>query len=159
MKKQILDFIKAVLFNLGLATLGMTVFVMLSGDQLRGFSTIGALGSAGVPVRLILQLLFLSMIVNALGRLFLSSLVIKNMKPSLRMILAAGCACPIVLGSVIFFGWIPVHETGGIVGIAVAAICFLCVFTCSARRFIRKEREENQQLADALSQYKSSHTT
>lgn len=155
MKKHILNYIKAVLFNLGLSTLGASVIIMLFGDQMKGGSTIGALGSEGVPVCLIIQLLCLCLIVNALARLFLSDLVIKDMKPSLRIILAAGCACPIVLGSAIFFGWIPVHEPGGIIGIAVGAACFLCAFTCSARRFIRREEAENKQLAEALERYKS----
>ena len=155
MKKAIVNYFRAVLINLGLSTLGMTGIVMLAGDQIKGRSTIGALGSGGVPVRLIFQLLFLSMTVNALGRLFLSDAVIKNMKPSLRIILAAGCALPIVLGSAVFFGWIPVRESGGRIGILFAAVVFLCAFTCSARRFIRREEAENKQLAEALERYKS----
>ena len=156
MKKHILGYIKAVLFNLGLSSLATVILIMLFGDEIKGISTIGALGSEGIPVRLYLQLLFLCLIVNGLSRLFLSSLVIKNMKPSLRIILAAGCAFPIVLGSAILFGWIPVHETGGLIGIAVAAVCFPCCFYFSARRFIRREKAENEQLAKALERYKAS---
>lgn len=156
MKNTILNYIKAVLFNLGLSTLGSSVVIMLCGDQMKGLSTIGALGSEGVPVRLILQLLLLCMTVNALARLFLTDTLIKDMKPSLRIILATACAFPLVLGAAVFFGWIPVHESGGIIGIAIGAVCFFCVFTCSARRFIRREEAENKQLAAALERYKSS---
>lgn len=158
MKKYLSDYIRNVLRNLGLFTLAMSVFVSLCGEKVKGITPLAALGSKGIPVRVLFQALLVNLIGVALARLFLSEAVIKDMKPSLRIILATGCAFLTVFAAIIGFGWIPLHEEGSIPGLCVFAVCFPCIFIYSAHRFIRREQAENQQLADALSKYKAEHT-
>ena len=155
MKKYLSDYIRNVLRNLGLFTLGMSVFVSLCGEKVMGITPLAALGSKGIPVRVLFQALLVNLIGVALARLFLSEAVIKDMKPSLRVILATGSAFLTVLVCILAFGWIPLHEKGGIAGIICFTGCFLICFVSRAILFIRREKQENQQLADALRRYKS----
>ena len=155
MKKYLSDYIRNVLRNLGLFTLAMSVFVSLCGEKVMGITPLAALGSKGIPVRVLFQALLVNLIGVALARLFLSEAVIKDMKPSLRIILATGCAFLTVFAAIIGFGWIPLHEEGGIAGIICFTGCFLICFVSRAVLFLRREKQENQQLADALSRYKS----
>ena len=155
MKKYLSDYIRNVLRNLGLFTLAMSVFVSLCGEKVMGITPLAALGSKGIPVRVLFQALLVNLIGVALARLFLSEAVIKDMKPSLRIILATGCVFLTVFAAIIGFGWIPLHEKGGIAGIICFTGCFLICFVSRAILFIRREKQENQQLADALSRYKS----
>ena len=155
MKKYLSDYIRNVLRNLGLFTLAMSVFVSLCGEKVMGITPLAALGSKGIPVRVLFQALLVNLIGVALARLFLSEAVIKDMKPSLRIILATGCAFLTVFAAIIGFGWIPLHEKGGIAGIICFVCCFLICFVSRAVLFLRREKQENQQLADALSRYKS----
>ena len=155
MKKFLTDYIRNVLRNLGLFTLGMAAFVSLFGEKARGISPLTALGSEGITVRLILQALLANLIAVGLARLFLSEAVIREMNPGLRVILATGSAFLTVLICILTFGWIPLHKEGGIAGCIIFTGCFLICFVSRAILFIRREKQENQQLADALSRYKS----
>ena len=155
MKKYLSDYIRNVLRNLGLFTLAMSVFVSLCGEKVMGITPLAALGSKGIPVRVLFQALLVNLIGVALARLFLSEAVIKDMKPSLRIILATGCVFLTVFAAIIGFGWIPLHEEGGIAGFICFVCCFLICFVSRAVLFLRREKQENQQLADALSRYKS----
>ena len=155
MKKYLSDYIRNVLRNLGLFILAMSVFVSLCGEKVKGITPLAALGSKGIPVRVLFQALLVNLIAVALARLFLSEAVIKDMKPGLRVILATGSAFLTVLVCILAFGWIPLHEKGGIAGIICFTGCFLICFVSHAILFIRREKQENQQLADALSRYKS----
>lgn len=155
MKKYLSDYIRNVLRNLGLFTLAMSVFVSLYGEKVMGITPLAALGSKGIPVRVLFQALLVNLIAVALARLFLSEAVIKDMKPGLRVILATGSAFLTVLVCILAFGWIPLHEKGGIAGIICFVCCFLICFVSRAVLFLRREKQENQQLADALSRYKS----
>ena len=155
MKKYLSDYIRNVLRNLGLFTLAMSVFVSLCGEKVMGITPLAALGSKGIPVRVLFQALLVNLIGVALARLFLSEAVIKDMKPGLRIILATGCAFLTVFAAIIGFGWIPLHEEGGIAGFICFVCCFLICFVSRAVLFLRREKQENQQLADALSRYKS----
>ena len=56
---------------------------------------------------------------------------------------------------VLFCGWIPLHAEGGILGFLCFAGCFLLCFISRSILFIRREKAEKQQLAEALRQYRS----
>lgn len=155
MKKYLSDYIQNVLRNLGLFTLAMCVFVSLCGEQVKAVTPLAALGSEGITVRVIFQALLANLIGVGLARLFLSSTVIKDMTPSLRMILATGSAFVTVLCFILVCGWIPLRESGGIIGFICFIATFFCVFLFRAHRFIRHENAENRQLAEALDRYKS----
>ncbi len=155
MKKFLSDYITNVLRNLGLAALALSAFVSLFGEQAKDITPLAALGSAGITVRVMLQMLLANLIAVALARLFLSETVIKDMKPGLRVILATGSAFLTVLVCILAFGWIPLHEKGGIAGFICFVCCFLICFVSRAVLFLRREKQENQRLADALDRYKS----
>ena len=155
MKKLLNDYIVNVLRNLGLFTLAMCVFVSLFGDQVKSVTPLAALGSEGIPVRIIVQALLANLIGVGLTRVFLSNTVIKDMKPSVRMILATGSVFVTVLCIILVCGWIPLKENGGNIGLICFIATFFCVFLIRAYRFISREKAENRELADALDRYKS----
>ena len=155
MKKLLSDYIQNVLRNVGLFTLAESVFVALIGEKAKGITPLAALGSSGISVRLILQVLLVNLISVGLARLFLSSAVIKDMKPSRRMILATVSVFLTVLGCILVCGWIPLRESGGIIGFICFVATFFCAFLFCAHRFISREAAENRRLAEALDRYKS----
>ncbi|HAG14869.1 MAG TPA: hypothetical protein DCG49_13565 [Ruminococcus sp.] len=77
------------------------------------------------------------------------------MQPSRRIIPAAIAAFLPVLIGILAFGWIPLHAEGGFIRFICFIGCFLVCFISRAILFIRREKAENQQLADAPKRYKT----
>ena len=151
MKKHLWTYFLNVMFAFGLTVAFSTIVIMLVGDELKGEAGITMLGSEGIPIAFLLQFLIADMIVMALRKLFLSDLCIKNMKPSLRVILFLVTALCTMTGFILAFRWFPP------VGLFVFIPGSVCAIIVNAVRMLRRENAKNNELADALEQYKFTH--
>jgi hypothetical protein len=139
------------MFAFGLTAAFMTVIVMLLGDEVGAETAVTALGSGGLPTAFLLQLLAAVMTVAALRMLFLSDLLIKRMKPSLRVFFVLVTALLTMLAFILYFGWFPPR------GLIVFVPCAVCILILNTVRLLRREEAKNRELADALDRYKSTH--
>lgn len=151
MKKHLRNYILNVMFSFGLTTAFLTVIIRSVGDRLKGETGMTMLGSNGIPILFLLQFLIADMIVMAFRMLFLSDFLIKDMKPSLRVILFMVTALAAMTGFILVCGWFP--PSGMIVFIPGS----VCAVILNAIRMYRREEAKNKELADALEQYKSTH--
>ena len=152
MKKHLWTYFLNVMFAFGLTVAFLTVVIRLVGDELKGETGMTVLGSDGFPTAFLLQFLIAVMIVMALRKLFLSDLCIKRMKPSLRVILFLVTALLTMTGFILVFNWFPPS------GLTVFIPGSVCAIIVNAVRMLRREELKNKELADALAQYKSTHS-
>ena len=151
MKKHLRTYFLNVMFAFGLTVTFLTIVIRLVGDEIKGETGMTMLGSGGIPTAFLLQFLIADMIVMALRKLFLSDLCIKNMKPSLRVILFLITALLTMTGFILGCGWFPPA------GLCVFIPGSVCAIILNAVRMFRRENAKNKEFADALEQYKSAH--
>lgn len=152
MKKHLRTFFLNAMFAFGLTVAFSTIVIRLVGDEIRGETGMTMLGSDGLTTAFLLQLLIAEMIIMALRQLFLSDLCIKSMKPSLRVILLLITSLLTMTGFILVCGWFPPG------GLLIFLPCSVCAIILSAFRLFRREETKNKELADALEQYKSTHS-
>ena len=152
MKKHLWTYFMNVMFSFGLTTAFSVIVIRLVGEELKGETGMTMLGSEGIPIAFLLQFLIADMIVMALRKLFLSDLCIKNMKPSPRVMLFLVTALITMTGFILVFRWFPPT------GLFVFLPGSVCAIILNAVRMFRRENTKNKELADALEQYKSTHT-
>ena len=150
-KPTILDYLSQVFMIFGITVLTLNIFCLLFGDSAREFSTIFALGSAGLNVKTMMQFLLAIAITIVLRYIFMTDLIIKKMPLVARIIAIFAAAFLNIVVFVILCGWFPVDNL-------MAWIMFLISFaiscTASTAISIFKEKTENRRLAEALSKLK-----
>lgn len=151
MKKHLWTYFLNVMFSFGLTVAFSTIVIMLVSDEIKGETGMTMLGSEGIPIAFLLQFLIADMIVMAFRTLFLSDLFIKNMKPSLRVVLLLVTSLLTMTGFILVCGWFPP------VGLCVFIPGSVCAIIVNAVKLFRRENAKNKELADALEQYKSTH--
>ena len=150
-KPTILGYLAQVFMIFGITVLALNIFCLLFGDSARDFSTIFALGSAGLNVKTMLQFLLAIAITIVLRYIFMTDLIIKKMPLVARIIAIFAAAFLNIVVFVILCGWFPIDNL-------MAWIMFLISFaiscTASTAISIFKEKTENRRLAEALSKLK-----
>ena len=150
-KPTILDYLTQAFMIYGITVLALNIFCLLFGDSARDFSTIFALGSAGLSVKTMLQFLLAIAITIVLRFVFMTDLIIKKMPLAARIITMFAAAFLNIMVFVILCGWFPVDNL-------TAWIMFLISFaiscTVSTAVSLLKEKMENRKLAEALNRLK-----
>lgn len=150
-KPTILGYLAQVFMIYGITVLALNIFCLLFGDSAQDFSTIFALGSAGLNVRTMLQFLLAIAITIVLRYIFMTDLIIKKMPLAARIIAMFGAAFLNIVVFVLLCGWFPVNNL-------MAWIMFLISFaiscTASTAVSIFKEKAENRRLEEALNRLK-----
>ena len=150
-KPTILGYLTQVFMIFGITVLALNVFCLLFGDSARDFSTIFALGSAGLNVTTMLQFLLAIAITIVLRFVFMTDVIIKKMPLAARIIAIFAAAFLNIVVFVILCGWFPVDNL-------MAWIMFLISFaiscTASTAISIFKEKTENRRLEEALNRLK-----
>lgn len=150
-RKHLLDYAAQVMLIFGITLLVITVICCTIGDDAQGYSTMFALGNAGIPINTILQYLLSSACVTVLRFLFFTDTLIKKMPVAKRTILMLVSVIVLIGAFAYIFGWFPVDEPKcWIIFLACFGICFVL----SAIVSVWKENTENKQLADGLKHLK-----
>lgn len=152
-KKHLLMYVEHIFTILGVSLLVITVTCAVVGEEAQEYSTMFALGGAGIPVNTILQFLLSSVCITALRVVFFTDALIKRWSVAGRTIGMLGAV--VVLTGVLayVFGWFPVNDPKCWMAFLISfGVCFLL----SAVLSVKKERLENRQLERALRQMKES---
>ena len=150
-KPTILGYLTQVFMVFGIAVLTLNIFCLLFGDSAQEISTIFTLGSAGLSVTTMLQVLLAIGITILFRFIFMTDLIIKKMPLAARIIIMFAAAFLNIVVFVILCGWFPVDNL-------MAWIMFLISFTisCAVSTAVSllKEKMENRKLAEALNRLK-----
>lgn len=151
-KKMLLDYLSMVMISLGACALILGVLTATLGDRLKPISTMFALGSAGIPLRVLFQYLGLLMIIAALRWLLFREDVQHRLPSGARTVymVAAAAGCAIVF--ILVFGWFPADMWQAWLGFGVSfAVCFGAGWGASEIR----QRWETRRLEAALQHLKN----
>ncbi len=150
-RKHLLDYLAQLMMIFGTTILVVTLICCAVGDEGKGYSTMFALGSKGVPVNTVLQYLLSSGCVTVFRFLFFSDKIIKKMSVAKRVIAMLISVIALIGIFAYIFGWFPVDEPRCWM---MFLLCFGLCFVISAGISVWKETTENKHLADGLKQLK-----
>lgn len=152
-RKHLLMYVEHTFMILGISLLVITVTCAVVGEEAQEYSTMFALGSAGIPVNTILQYLLSSVCITALRFVFFTDALIKRWSVAGRTIGMLGAVVVLIGVLAYVFGWFPVNDPKCWIACLISfSVCFLL----SAVLSVKKERLENRQLERALRQIKES---
>lgn len=151
-KRGILDYLAQVLLIFGFAMVMINLFCLAFGASAKGFSTMFALGSEGIPVEVVFQFLAVSVLIVVLRFVFFTDTLIRSMAIWLRTICMLTGIVGIIAVFIITFHWFPVRmwQPWG-----MFLICFGISVLGSYFLMALKEKEENRQMKKALEQLKA----
>lgn len=150
-KKTIFDYIGQVFLIFGITILVLNVFCILFGDSAKNFSTMFALGSAGLRVQTMLQFFGVAVCIVFLRFLFFTDVIIKKMPIVVRAVSMVTAVVLVIAVFIWAFGWFPVHIWRAWV---MFFFCFGVSFAISMVVTTWKERMENRKMEEALARIK-----
>lgn len=150
-RKNIFEYIGQLFTTFGIMVVIFIVINLVIGSEARSLSTLFALGSAGLSSAMLLELLLLALIITAAQNIFLSDILIKDMKLPVRNILFFVTILIAIAVFVIIFGWFPVNNAVAWAGFIVSfAVC-----TAISSVIMRlEEQAENRKMQEALNRLK-----
>lgn len=152
-KKHLLFYLEQVFMVFGASLLAITLITALLGDEARGYSTMFALGSRGIPLHTVGEYLLSSVCVTALRFVYFTDTFIKSWSLTGRTVGMLVSVIGLTGGLSYLFGWFPVNDPKSVLAFLVSfGICFLIAAALSGK----KEQVENRQLEEALRRMKES---
>lgn len=150
-RSTIFDWLASVMIIFGISVLSLCLICSLVGEDARGYSTMFAMGSAGITIQTLLQYFGISALITAFRWVYFTDVFIKKLNIATRSILMFACVIAAVGIFAGVFGWFPVNQ-------ALPWIMFLGSFSvCAAIGVgvsVLKERNENRKMQDALERLK-----
>lgn len=147
----IFDYLMQVMVVFGFSLLMLNIFCIIFGDDAKGFSSMFALGSQGIPVDTTFQYFVISALIVGMRFLFFTDAIIKDMAIGLRTVCMLGAVLLVIALFVAIFGWFPVNMAKPWI---MFSFCFGVSFLGSYIMMRLKEKTENKKLNDALDRLK-----
>lgn len=151
-KKNILDYAAQALMIFGLTVASIALCSYFAGDKGREISSLFALGSQGLTLSTLLQIMALAIFITFARFLFFSDGVIKNMSVGARTAGMLISCIAIIVTFILLFDWFPKGQLWPWICFAVS---FSLCFTVSYILTIKNERQENRKMAQALEKLKN----
>ncbi len=150
-KKTIFEYLQHVMTVYGIAVVSLWIFCFLFGEQAKGYSSMFAMGSGGVPAATLGQFLILSVAITVLRWIFFTDAVIKKCAIAIRTILMlAGVVLTVGIEAALF-KWFPVDQAKPWM---MFLLCFMGYAIASVGITTLMEKSENKKMQDALDRMK-----
>lgn len=149
-RKSVFGYIAQLLATYGAMVVIFIVFDLCIGKETEGYSTLFELGSRGLTLATLLQLLFLAVLVTIAQVTFLTDLLIKNMNMIARNLLFIIAIFVSIVVFAVLFGWFPVGDLAAWAGFLVSFSLSMAA-SLLITRFI--EKSENKKMQEALDKY------
>lgn len=149
-RKSVFGYIAQLLATYGAMVVIFIVFDLCIGKETEGYSTLFELGSRGLTLATLLQLLFLAVLVTIAQVAFLTDLLIKNMNMIARNLLFIIAIFVSIVVFAVLFGWFPVNDLAAWAGFLVSFSLSMAA-SLLITRFI--EKSENKKMQEALDKY------
>ncbi len=155
-KKTIFDYFTQVLTIFGFSMLTMNFFCLVFGEDAKEFSTMFALGGAGIPVQIVFEFLALSAWIAGARFVFFTAVWIKRMPIWLRTVCMLTAVLAFLIGFIVAFDWFPADMWQPW---AMFFLCFGISFLASYLVMAAKEKLENRRMEEALRRLKEENGT
>lgn len=150
-KKTFFNYISQVFATFGIIIVIFVIFSLIIGDGAKVYSSLFSLGSEGLGIGTILQLLSLSTVITILRNIFLTDGVIKNMPMIARNISFFAITTAACAGYIVLFKWFPLDDVLAWIGFLVSfAVCSVVAVGVSKL----KEKAEDKKMERALEKYR-----
>lgn len=149
-RKTIFNYFSDIFTLYGIIVIIYVLLSLIIGDSIGGYSSLFRLGSKGLSIATLLQLLLLACIITIAQNIFLTDRWIKNMPIVLRNILFFLTIFAVMIILIVLFGWFPVNNLKAWIGFFFSYTISMMVSVFISRL---EERAENEQLKVALEQY------
>ena len=148
--RSVFGYIAQLLAMYGAMVIIFMIFTKCIGTSTRDYSTLFELGSEGLTLNTLLQLLGLAVLITMARVLLLTDNVIKNLKMVTRNVLFILSIFIMVIAFSIVFRWFPIDDVRAWIGFIVS---FTLSMTASLliTRYI--EKSENRRMQEALEKY------
>lgn len=150
-RKTIFDYMIQICASFGFTMLCMLCFTRVFGDEAKQVSDMFALGSAGIPLKIMLEFVLLNILVVFWQYVFFTDRFIKKMGTVGRTIWMLSAIIITIVIFIIRFAWFPAQE--GIPWL-LFFLCFAICFVSSWMLSVAKTRAEDRKLARALQRKK-----
>ncbi len=151
--KTIFNYLGQIFAMFGIIVLMFVILGSLMDEEMREYSSLFALGKAGLSMSTLLQLFVLSVIISVGNNIFFTDRWIKNMALVVRII----CFFVLIIFSMVFFccafSWFPISNVKAWIGFLLS---FLVCTTVSIVIIRIKEKVENKKMDQALQSIKKS---
>lgn len=137
----------------GFTMLMLNIFCLIFGESAKGYSALYELGNDGVPVKIALQFLCVSVLSVLFRFIFFTDMIIKTMAIWLRTICLLTAMITTIGCFATAFGWFPANTWQAW---AMFLICFGISFLGSFLVMLLKEKLENKRMNEALRKIKKS---
>ncbi|MBO5282452.1 MAG: DUF3021 family protein [Lachnospiraceae bacterium] len=150
-KNTVWDYLTHIMVVWGISLLSISVFAFLFGENGKGYSSIFSLGSEGISLATLAQFFLLAVMITTLRWVFFTDGLIKRLPIAARCIwMVAGVILTVgVLAAVC--GWFPVNQ---VMPWLMFLICFFVCAAISVAVSVRKEKNDNQKMQEALERLK-----
>lgn len=150
-QKTVFDYVAEVLKIYGFMVATFLPFVLCFGRISREVSALFSLGTAGLSVSSLAQLLLLSVCLVCLRFVFFTEKVIRRAGLLFRSVAMISSVVLVIILFVVVFRWFPARMP---IAWLSFAVCFAVCFLLSLLILSCKERLENRKMADALEKMK-----
>lgn len=150
-KKTIFYYLQHVMIVYGVAVVSQVLFCTLFGEDARGYSSMFALGSEGIPVALLVEFLVLAVMITILRWIFFTDTLIKQCSITVRTVLMFLCVILVVGAEAALFHWFPVDQ---VKPWCMFLLCFLVCAVASVGITTLMEKSENKKMQEALERMK-----
>lgn len=150
-KNTIFDYLTHVMVVWSISMLSLCLFCFLFGQEAKGYSSIFALGNAGLSLVTMMQFFALAIITTGLRWIFFTHIFVKRLAIMVRSIfMFMGVIVSVGIFAAVF-GWFPVDQ------IIPWGMFLLSFFVCAAVSVVVsviKEKTDNRKLQEALERMK-----
>lgn len=149
--KTFFDYIKDMFKAFGICTLFLVIEAYFFGDMIKDYSPMLSLGSEGIPLDILAEVLLVSAIGTFERFFFFSDKIFKNAGKVFRTV---GMTSAVILTAIVFiivFKWFPYDSPAAWLGFFIS---FAITFSISLILSSCKEKYKNRRLTEALEKIK-----
>ena len=150
--KTIFNYISQIFATYGIIVAIFIVFSLVLGNAAKDYSSLFVLGSAGLSVKTLGQLLLLAVIISLGQIFFLTDRILKKMALLLRNILFFLLVMVVIIVFAVVFRWFPVTDGRAWIGFFTSfGVCTVISVVISRL----EEQAENRKMEAALEKYRN----
>ena len=149
-KKTIFYYIRQAFATYGIIVLAFIIMSIVIGEKTKGYAALFSMGSEGMSMPILLELLLLAVIITLAQVAFLTDTWIMNMSMVTRNILFFVSVLIVIVLMILAFDWFPVREMNAWIGFIISYALSLIISALITRI---KERAENSRMQEALDKY------
>ena len=149
-KKTIFYYIRQAFATYGIIVLAFIIMSIVIGEKTKGYAALFSMGSEGMSMPILLELLLLAVIITLAQVAFLTDTWIMNMSMGTRNILFFVSVLIVIVLMILAFDWFPVRDMNAWIGFIISYALSMIISALITRI---KERAENSRMQEALDKY------